>query len=167
MTQQRPLFNMDTINTDSRIVPLCGMARCLFFQLVFMANANGGYIRLGSVCLDLEAAAASFHFVGPIGKYVQDIIAQGLLAEDDIGWFVPEMRAAQTLRDKRSMAGRKGGESTTANRTDVAANDGHPAVRKICLSKPKTIGNVRVYGGATKKEKRTKKEKNNGAVLDN
>lgn len=154
MSRKSPLYDPNMINEDLRCRGLSMLARLLFAQLAALANLGGGFIKIGPVFVTLEKAAASIGFEGDIAGFVQEIMAMGLLAENDLGWFVPEMKAAQELRDKRSRAGAAGGEATTAKRSDVSSN-------VICLSKAKNERQSKRYDMATKKEKRTKKEKNN------
>ena len=51
------------INQDLCCRGLSPMARLLFAQLAAMANDNGGYIKIGESCVDLQAA---------IKRYIED-----------------------------------------------------------------------------------------------
>lgn len=158
MSRKSPLYDPTMINEDLRVRALSMMAQLLFAKLAALANAGGGYIKIGTVQVSPERAAASCAFEGDASAYVAELVEMGLLVDGDEGWYFPEMREAQLLRDKRARAGAAGGQSTTAKRADVASN-------VVCLSKAKKRYKSKGYDSGTKKEKRTKKEKNNNKYI--
>lgn len=146
--REAPLYDPGMINEDLRCRGLSMLARLLFAQLAALANAGGGYLKIGTAPVDIARAAAAVAFEGDVQALSGELVAMGLLVEDDEGWHVPEIKAAALLRDKRRRAGGKGGEATTAKRSDV------------CLSNVISLAESKAKREAAKKEKRTKKEKN-------
>ncbi len=130
---------------------LSAMAQLFFIKLVVMANDGGGYIRVGTVCVDIERAAMALGVCGDVGALAEEMIGMGLLADNDVGWFVPEMKKAAELREKRRLAGVKGGYASVAKARGV-----RPArvVSSVCLSKAKNpikSGDCNVAAKSTKK----------------
>ena len=164
MSRKAPLFAPSLFTEDLRVRSLSAMAQLLFIKLACLANDAGGYVAIGTVHVSIEKAAASMGLNGLDIAALLEEIDRSLLDEDEHGWFIPEMKAAQMLRDKRSKAGKRGGESTTAQRSDVGkVRRGSSSV--VCLSKAKSANKSVPSDRSVKKEKRTKKEKNNNKYI--
>lgn len=154
MSRKAPLYDPNMINEDLRVRGLSMLAQLLFAKLCALANSGGGFIKIGAAFVSPEKAAAACAFDGACETYVAELVEMGLLVDGDEGWYIPELKQAQELRDKRSRAGATGGQVTTARRKDVSSN-------VVCLSKAKKQIKSIGYNSSLKKEKRTKKEKNN------
>ena len=89
MSRKSPLYDPTMINEDLRVRALSMMAQLLFAKLAALANAGGGYIKIGTVQVSPERAAASCAFEGDASAYVAELVEMGLLVDGDEGWYFP------------------------------------------------------------------------------
>lgn len=159
-----PLFDPRLILDDLRVAALSLLAQLFYFKLCALADSSGGVIMVNGRALSLIEAAALARFAPDnLKAVIEEVERSGLieLRGKDGPWVVTEMVAAQSLRDKRAKAGRKGGASTTVKRHDVCLSKRRDNV--IYLEKTK--GYKAAQRAEAKKEKRTKKEKNNNKYI--
>ncbi len=173
MSKTAPLYDSDKLAKDDIFkFALHPMARLLQLLLNMLADRHDGYLRAGPVALTLEQAAATVGFAGDVSAAAAQLFDFMLLAEDDQGIYIPEQRERARLRAARQAAGKKGGEITTANRTDLrvvsssgicsSKNSGtEDTTRRAAENRARRESFRVVEGGNSKKEKRTKKEKIN------
>lgn len=152
----KALYKPGMIVEDLRCRSLSALARGLFAVLQAVCNGAAGRLCIGGRGVTPEAAAQACGFDVDAAGLLVELVEMGLLAEDDHGWFMPDQVAAAALREKRRRAGRKGGVATTTARAAHGED--------VCLSNVVSFVESKAKAEHVKKEKRTKKEKNNNYI---
>lgn len=123
MRKTATLFEPAALIGDLCIQALAPLAQLFLFKLMALADTAGGFVRLGDRRLTVDGMADALG-VGrdDAADYVAAIVEMGWLERDaDGGYFIPSMRQRAEMRAKRQRAGKRGGDATTAGRTDVSA----------------------------------------------
>lgn len=152
----KTLYDPGMIANDLRCQSLSPMALALFAVLQGLCNAAEGFLRLGVRDVTPGDIARMRGFGDDVSGFVAELVEMGLLAEGGGQWFMPDQRARAILRAKRQAAGSKGGRVARARPETVAA--------PVCSSNVVSFEKSKDCADAGKKEKRTKKEKNNNYI---
>ena len=164
MRKMKPLYDLSIINEDLRVRALSMMAQFLLMKLMALANDAGGLIAVNGIFLKPERAAQLCGFHVPAAEFSdfwEEIVTMGLAEKRGATWCFPEMVAAMELRIKRQKAGSKGGRKSAGLGAEHSREfcSSKPSSNVVPLSKTKACEQSGVV--EAKKEKRTKKEKNN------
>ncbi len=169
MSRKAPLFNPDDAIDNLVVRNLSPMTKLFYMLLTALANKGGtGYFLKWDEVISIEEAAKEVGFDGDLGGPVKELIRARLLCEDETGFYITEVKIAAEQREKKRRAGSKGGNATTMRRADTSETAKQKAGSSIrssgCSSNVISFEKSGTYDKADKKEKRTKKEKNNNYI---